>query len=145
MVDLAPTMHEIPFLRGYYLSKLGRFAFTMDDRIAWTREAEKLFREVNIPAQFYCNPNPTAAPEDALQLEHSNSIDDSASMTATNDTSSRRASKNDIDNKPNNNDDDDDDNSSSNSDSTISAQEEEENDFGDITSAAQQQHTTREQ
>lgn len=144
MIDLVPTMLEIPFLRGYYLSKLGRFAFTMEDRIAWTREAEKLFREVNIPPQFYCNPNPTTAPEESLRLEHSNSIDET-SMTAADDddASSSTASNNDnvdVNNKANNNEDDDDDDSNS-SERTLSAQEGED-DIGDITSAPQQ---TREQ
>ncbi|CDH51330.1 hypothetical protein RO3G_09281 [Lichtheimia corymbifera JMRC:FSU:9682] len=148
MIDLVPTMLEIPFLRGYYLSKLGRFAFTMDDRIAWTREAEKLFREVNIPPQFYCNPNPIAAPEDSLQLEHSNSIDETSMAAADDDASSNTASSNnnanDVRNKPsdnNNEDNDDDDDDSNSSERTLSAQEEED-DIGDITSAAQQ---TREQ
>lgn len=120
----------------------------MDDRIAWTREAEKLFREVNIPPQFYCNPNPIAAPEDSLQLEHSNSIDETSMTAADDDASSNTASSNnnanDVKNKPsdnNNEDNDDDDDDSNSSERALSAQEEED-DIGDITSAAQQ---TREQ
>lgn len=115
-MELIPILQEIPFLRGYYLSKLGRFAFTMEDRIAWTNEAEKLFRQANIPAQFYCNPNPTAAPEDALQIEHSNSIDSTSLMSSN---TSSRVGNNEAnrhnDNKGENNPDDDDDNISSSS------------------------------
>lgn len=64
-------MQEIKFLKAYYWASLGRYAFTVEDRTAWTLEANQYFRELEIPAEEYCNPNVRDAPklERALSLD----------------------------------------------------------------------------
>lgn len=51
-------LDEIRFLRAYYWSKMGKFAFTPKDRIEWTNRAKKEFHELGIPAHTYLNPDP---------------------------------------------------------------------------------------
>lgn len=51
-------IQEIRFLKAYYWAKLGKFAFTPEDRIEWTERAVKDFDLLGIPADTYCNPDP---------------------------------------------------------------------------------------
>lgn len=51
-------IQEIRFLKAYYWANLGKFAFTPEDRIEWTKRAIKDFEILGIPADTYCNPDP---------------------------------------------------------------------------------------
>ncbi|KAI9307012.1 hypothetical protein BJ944DRAFT_228992 [Cunninghamella echinulata] len=51
-------INEIKFLKAYYYSNLGKYAFTPMDRIEWTKKARSDFERLNIPVEVYCNPDP---------------------------------------------------------------------------------------
>ncbi|KAI9319815.1 hypothetical protein BX666DRAFT_1853406 [Dichotomocladium elegans] len=54
-----PYIHEFKFLKAYFMARLGRFAYSSEDRHTWTSEARKYFDDLCIPANEYCNPNPS--------------------------------------------------------------------------------------
>ncbi|KAI9008961.1 hypothetical protein CLU79DRAFT_891574 [Phycomyces nitens] len=51
-------IEEIRFLKAYYWSFLGKYAFKPTERIRWTEEARNEFRKLKIPDEIYCNPDP---------------------------------------------------------------------------------------
>ncbi|ORX50236.1 hypothetical protein DM01DRAFT_1409225 [Hesseltinella vesiculosa] len=51
-------IHEIRFLKAYYCSILGKYAFSPKDRIEWTEIAKTEFERINIASAVYCNPDP---------------------------------------------------------------------------------------
>ncbi|KAI9268753.1 hypothetical protein BY458DRAFT_436773 [Sporodiniella umbellata] len=51
-------IHEIKFLKAFYWANLGKFAFTAEDRINWTKRASADLDLLGIPADTYCNPDP---------------------------------------------------------------------------------------
>ncbi|KAL0091054.1 hypothetical protein F4703DRAFT_1400836 [Phycomyces blakesleeanus] len=51
-------IEEIRFLKAYYWSFLGKYAFKPTERIKWTEQARNEFRKLNIPDEIYCNPDP---------------------------------------------------------------------------------------
>ncbi|KAI7871605.1 hypothetical protein BDF14DRAFT_1762829 [Spinellus fusiger] len=51
-------IEEISFLKAYYWSFLGKYAFKSSERINWTDKAIKEFRHLGIPYSIYCNPSP---------------------------------------------------------------------------------------
>ncbi|KAI8073297.1 hypothetical protein BC940DRAFT_343964 [Gongronella butleri] len=51
-------IHEIRFLKAYYCSILGKYAFSPIDRVEWTDIARKELEMININADVYCNPDP---------------------------------------------------------------------------------------
>lgn len=51
-------IQEIKFLKAYYWAQLGKFAFTPEDRIAWTNRAAKDLNLLGIPSDTYCNQDP---------------------------------------------------------------------------------------
>ncbi|CAO3629174.1 unnamed protein product [Cunninghamella blakesleeana] len=51
-------INEIKFLKAYYYSNLGKYAFTPMDRIEWTKKAKSDFERLNIPEEIYCNIDP---------------------------------------------------------------------------------------
>ncbi|OZJ03803.1 hypothetical protein BZG36_03026 [Bifiguratus adelaidae] len=53
-------IQEIRFLKAYYHAKLGKYAFTAEDRVSWTDQARQELDALKIPASVYCNPNPSA-------------------------------------------------------------------------------------
>lgn len=53
-------LHEILFLKAYYWAMLGKYAFTVQDRIDWTDQARRIFDHLCIPQDIYCNPDPSA-------------------------------------------------------------------------------------
>lgn len=48
-------LQEIRFLKAYYWATLGKYAFTEQDRVEWTTQARRLFDEMCIPQDIYCN------------------------------------------------------------------------------------------
>jgi hypothetical protein len=51
-------IQEIRFLKAYYWAHLGKFAFTPEDRIEWTKRAKTDFDILGIPSDTYCNQDP---------------------------------------------------------------------------------------
>ncbi|KAF7723985.1 hypothetical protein EC973_001445 [Apophysomyces ossiformis] len=51
-------IQEIRFLKAYYWSMLGKYAFTPADRIEWTERAKADLENLQIPSHMYCNPDP---------------------------------------------------------------------------------------
>ncbi|KAI8139465.1 hypothetical protein BJV82DRAFT_521836 [Fennellomyces sp. T-0311] len=70
-LDEMHFMHEIRFLKAYYWAKLGKYAFTVQERTDWTRQAEEDFRRLGIPYSEYCNPNPNQPPRTAILVSRS--------------------------------------------------------------------------
>lgn len=51
-------IQEIRFLKAYYWAHLGKFAFTPEDRIEWTKRAAADFEVLGISSDIYCNQDP---------------------------------------------------------------------------------------
>lgn len=51
-------INEITFLKAYYCSILGKYAFTPADRTKWTEKATLDLESLGIPARVYANPDP---------------------------------------------------------------------------------------
>ncbi|CAO3590799.1 unnamed protein product [Absidia cylindrospora] len=51
-------INEIKFLKAYYCSILGKYAFTPADRMEWTEKAILDLDSLGIPADVYCNHDP---------------------------------------------------------------------------------------
>ncbi|KAI8374416.1 uncharacterized protein BYT42DRAFT_639583 [Radiomyces spectabilis] len=66
-------IQEIKFLRAYYWSNIGKYAFSPQERIKWTEQARRDFDALKIPAHIYCNPDPahcyTGGQQADLRLE----------------------------------------------------------------------------
>ncbi|KAI9248827.1 hypothetical protein BDA99DRAFT_608896 [Phascolomyces articulosus] len=59
-------MHEIKFLRAFYCSVLGKYAFHKEERIDWTNQARGEFIRLGIPHEEYCNPDPSLPASTAM-------------------------------------------------------------------------------
>ncbi|KAI9496217.1 hypothetical protein BDB00DRAFT_953131 [Zychaea mexicana] len=59
-------MHEIRFLKAFYCSVLGKYAFTAEERTDWTNQAKEAFVQLGIPHAEYCNPDPSLPARTAM-------------------------------------------------------------------------------
>lgn len=62
-------IQEIRFLKAYYWSNLGRYAFSIEDRIEWTERAKRDFDILHIPSEVYCVTDPECSTSRSLPPE----------------------------------------------------------------------------
>ncbi|KAI8331150.1 hypothetical protein BC941DRAFT_439130 [Chlamydoabsidia padenii] len=69
-------VNEIKFLKAYYCSILGKYAFTPADRIEWTEKATLDLDSLGIPAQVYSNSDPQNNYFEGKPADYSQEVDD---------------------------------------------------------------------